>query len=162
MGAVLGWVFERSIYSTFIGYLLGGLLVSLLFVNLGVDVSTLFSEVSFLSNLGVVIFFFEMGLFVNIESISKSLNKILVVELFSYPLLWVAARVISSILGFSIVEETLIAMLFTAYYLTAFGISKNVDVRVKKVEDVYEILKAFICGRGPCPAPLDMLFSMDY
>jgi hypothetical protein len=52
-----------------------------------------------------------MGLLINIESISKSLNKILVVELFSYPLLWVAARVISSILGFSIVEETLLFIL---------------------------------------------------
>jgi len=37
--------------------------------------------------------------------------------------------------GFSLEVSTplvIIAMLFTAYYLTAFGISKNVDVRVRK------------------------------
>jgi Kef-type K+ transport system membrane component KefB len=81
VGAILGWVFEKSVYSTFIGYLLGGLLVSLLFINLGVDVSTLFNEVSFLSNLGIVILFFEIGLLIGIESILKNLNKILVIEL---------------------------------------------------------------------------------
>jgi Kef-type K+ transport system membrane component KefB len=109
--AILGWVFEKSVYSTFIGYLLGGLLVSLLFINLGVDVSALFNEVSFLSNLGIVILFFEIGLLIGIESILKNLNKILVIELSSYPLLWVAARVISSILGFSVVEETVLFIL---------------------------------------------------
>jgi len=80
VGAILGWVFERSIYSTFISYLLGGLLVSPLFINLGIDVSTLFSEVSFLSNLGVVIFSFEMGLLINIESISKSVSPLTVLD----------------------------------------------------------------------------------
>jgi Kef-type K+ transport system membrane component KefB len=111
VGAILGWVFDKSVYSTFIGYLLGGLLVSLLFVNLGVDISTLFNEISFLSNLGIVIFSFEMGLLISIESILKNLNKILVIELSSYPLLWVVARVISSILGFSVVEETVLFIL---------------------------------------------------
>jgi hypothetical protein len=52
-----------------------------------------------------------MGLLMGIESILKNLNKILVIELSSYPLLWVVARVISSILGFSVVEETVLFIL---------------------------------------------------
>jgi Kef-type K+ transport system membrane component KefB len=107
VGSILGWFFKRFFYSSFIGYVVGGFITSLLFMSFGSSVSQS-PELEFLRNLGLIIFSFEAGLSIGIGRLLRSLNKVLVIELASYPLLWVFARVIAGVAGLGIVGEALL------------------------------------------------------
>lgn len=107
VGSILGWFFKRFFYSSFIGYVVGGFITSSLFMSLGSSVSQS-PELEFLRSLGLIIFSFETGLSIGIGRLLRSLNKVLVIELASYPLLWVSARVIAGVVGLGIVGEALL------------------------------------------------------
>ncbi len=126
-GTVFGWIFRRVIYSSFIGYIVGGFIISILFTSFGVGIPEA-TEFEFLKNLGLVIFSFEAGLSIGIEKLLKSLNRILVIELISYPLLWVSARVISNIINLSIVEEMLLFLiLMNSSSVLAITLAKTIS-----------------------------------
>jgi Kef-type K+ transport system membrane component KefB len=125
-GAVLGWVFKRVVYSSFIGYIVGGFLTSLLFTYLGVETSESV-EFEFLKNLGLVIFSFEAGLSISVKDILRSLNRVLVIELTSYPLLWVSAVIIAGIINLGIVEETLLFLTIMNCSSLAIALARNIS-----------------------------------
>lgn len=125
-GAVLGWVFKRIVYSSFIGYIVGGFLTSLLFTYLGVETSESV-EFEFLKNLGLVVFSFEAGLSISVKDILRSLNRVLVIELTSYPLLWVSAVIIAGIINLGIVEETLLFLTIMDCSSLAIALARNIS-----------------------------------
>lgn len=125
-GAVLGWVFKRVVYSSFIGYIVGGFLTSLLFTYLGVETSESV-EFEFLKNLGLVVFSFEAGLSISVKDILRSLNRVLVIELTSYPLLWVSAVIIAGIINLGIVEETLLFLTIMDCSSLAIALARNIS-----------------------------------
>uniref|UniRef100_A0A7J2U6P4 Cation/H+ exchanger transmembrane domain-containing protein n=1 Tax=Ignisphaera aggregans TaxID=334771 RepID=A0A7J2U6P4_9CREN len=148
VGSILGWVFKKFFYSSFIGYVAGGFVATLLFINLGADTSGL-TQLGFLKSLGLTIFAFETGLSIGIERLLKSFNKVLVIELVSYPLLWISAKVIAGIAGLGIAGE---AMLFLMLIDSSSSISIALARTIQSdelralavVESNYEDLAQFI------------------
>ena len=148
VGSILGWVFKKFFYSSFIGYVAGGFVATLLFINLGADTSGL-TQLGFLKSLGLTIFAFEIGLSIGIERLLKSFNKVLVIELVSYPLLWISAKVIAGIAGLGIAGE---AMLFLMLIDSSSSISIALARTIQSdelralavVESNYEDLAQFI------------------
>ena len=148
VGSILGWVFKKFFYSSFIGYVAGGFVATLLFINLGADASGL-TQLGFLKSLGLTIFAFEIGLSIGIERLLKSFNKVLVIELVSYPLLWISAKVIAGIAGLGIAGE---AMLFLMLIDSSSSISIALARTIQSdelralavVESNYEDLAQFI------------------
>jgi len=148
VGSILGWFFKRFFYSSFIGYVVGGFITSLLFMSFGSSVSQS-PELEFLRNLGLIIFSFEAGLSIGIGRLLRSLNKVLVIELASYPLLWVFARVIAGVAGLGIVGEALLFLtLIDSSSLLSITLAKtlqNEELRALAImETNFEDLAQFI------------------
>jgi len=147
VGSILGWFFKRFFYSSFIGYVVGGFITSLLFMSFGSSVSQS-PELEFLRNLGLIIFSFEAGLSIGIGRLLRSLNKVLVIELASYPLLWVFARVIAGVAGLGIVGEALLFLTLIDSSSISIALAKtlqNEELRALAiVETNFEDLAQFI------------------
>jgi Kef-type K+ transport system membrane component KefB len=147
VGSILGWFFKRFFYSSFIGYVVGGFITSLLFMSFGSSVSQS-PELEFLRNLGLIIFSFEAGLSIGIGRLLRSLNKVLVIELASYPLLWVFARVIAGVAGLGIVGEALLFLALIDSSSISIALAKtlqNEELRALAiVETNFEDLAQFI------------------
>lgn len=109
--AVLGWFSERFLYSSFIGYVIGGFIASVVFTYMGTEASFL-TQVEFLKTLGLTIFALEVGLSIGIDRVLKSLNRVLTTEIISYPILWVLAMVIVYLCGLDSVFATVLFLMF--------------------------------------------------
>jgi Kef-type K+ transport system membrane component KefB len=147
VGSILGWFFKRFFYSSFIGYVVGGFITSSLFMSLGSSVSQS-PELEFLRSLGLIIFSFEAGLSIGIGRLLRSLNKVLVIELASYPLLWVSARVIAGVVGLGIVGEALLFLTLIDSSSTSITLAKTLQSEELRalaiVETNFEDLAQFI------------------
>jgi Kef-type K+ transport system membrane component KefB len=147
VGSILGWVFKKFFYSSFIGYVAGGFVATLLFINLGADTSGL-TQLGFLKSLGLTIFAFEIGLSIGIERLLKSFNKVLVIELVSYPLLWISAKVIAGIAGLGIAGEAMLFLMLIDSSSISIALARTIqsdELRaLAVVESNYEDLAQFI------------------
>ena len=83
---------------------------SLLLMSLGVEL-TAFTQLEFLKSLGLAIFLFEAGLSIGVVKLLRSLNRVLVVELVSYPLLWALAKFAAGALGLGIAKEVVLFLI---------------------------------------------------
>jgi len=98
----LCWASKRYLYTSFTGYILGGGLSSYISRWLGLKAvvsSGGLPEFEFLKNLGLVIFFFEAGLSIGIDNLLGSFRRVLVIELVSYPVIWVLAKALAGFAG---------------------------------------------------------------
>lgn len=93
LGSVLGWLFRSVGQSSFIGYVIGGFIASLIMQqSFG---SSFASQLDFLKSLGLMLFSFEMGLSIGIERLTKSLSRVIVVEMVVYSIIWFLTALLS-------------------------------------------------------------------
>jgi Kef-type K+ transport system membrane component KefB len=104
ISTLLGWLTKEFLYTSFIGYVAGGIVASALFTALGLGVSDT-SQLEVLKSIGLTIFSFEMGLSIGLARLLKSLDKVLVIELTAYPLLWIVTKIVGGFMGLDIVAE---------------------------------------------------------
>jgi len=110
ISTLLGWLTKTFFYTSFIGYIAGGIVTSVLFTALGLGVSEA-SQLEVLKSIGLTIFFFEMGLSIDLARLLKSLDKVLVIELTAYPLLWIAAKIVGGFMGLNIATEAVLFLM---------------------------------------------------
>jgi Kef-type K+ transport system membrane component KefB len=110
ISTLLGWLTKTFFYTSFIGYIAGGIVTSVLFTALGLGVSEA-SQLEVLKSIGLTIFFFEMGLSIDLARLLKSLDKVLVIELTAYPLLWIAAKIVGGFMGLNIASEAVLFLM---------------------------------------------------
>jgi Kef-type K+ transport system membrane component KefB len=111
ISTLLGWITKTSLYTSFVGYVAGGIVIGTLFTVLGLGAPDT-SQLEVLKSIGVTIFFFEAGISIGLANLLKSLDKILIIELVAYPLLWLAAKIIGGFIGLDIVAEAALFLMF--------------------------------------------------
>jgi hypothetical protein len=52
-----------------------------------------------------------MGLSIGLARLLKSLDKVLVIELTAYPLLWIAAKIVGGFMGLNIASEAVLFLM---------------------------------------------------
>jgi CPA2 family monovalent cation:H+ antiporter-2 len=110
ISTLLGWLTKAFFYTSFIGYVAGGIATSALFTVLGLGVLDT-SQLEVLKSIGLTIFCFEMGLSIGLARLLKSLDKVLVIELTAYPLLWIAAKIVGGFMGLNIASEAVLFLM---------------------------------------------------
>jgi len=150
VGAGVAWLFRRFRLSDVVGYVVGGAVSTLVLLFLGVDVSQGLSYVESIKWLGLVLFYFSIGVSIGFKEISKRFSFVVASELVLYVVVWIAVGVFTEFLGLGYFERLALFILFInsstiAVATLTRGISNNIVDIVSRAfvqtnaEDVFQL-----------------------
>ncbi len=138
-----GILVKRLGVNSLVGFLIGGIFSHYLYTSfLGVDPRYLLRDpiVQTLAYIGLVLLGLDIGSEFNIETLRKTLSKVVILEFFSLSIIWVILRVLSEILA---LDPITIAVLFLITINTSTGILyKHLNKLIKIERSEYELILA--------------------
>jgi Kef-type K+ transport system membrane component KefB len=172
VGAGVAWLFRRFRLSDVVGYVVGGAVSTLVLLFLGVDVSQGLSYVESIKWLGLVLFYFSIGVSIGFKEISKRFSFVVASELVLYVVVWIAVGVFTEFLGLGYFERLALFILFInsstiAVATLTRGISNDIVDIVSRAfvqtnaEDVFQltIFSLFFLGGALLTANLIKIVS---
>jgi len=102
-------LFQRARMSRIVGYVFGGMVLYALTVKLGLSLDLTYSEP--LKEVGLILFFFEIGTLLDVSEARKSFSRIVSTELVALTLYWVSASFLSFLLFSSELEKLILFLL---------------------------------------------------
>lgn len=120
-------IFQRIKLSRIVGYVVGGMLIFGIVEKIGLSLDLQYSEP--FKEIGLILFFFEVGTLLDISEMRMSFSRVISSELLALTIYWVSANFLS-ILFFSSELEKLILFLFltncsTASIVTLFSMKQE-------------------------------------
>ena len=138
-----GILVKRLGVNSLVGFLIGGIFSHYLYTSfLGVDPRYLLRDpiVQTLAYIGLVLLGLDIGSEFSIETLRKTLSKVVILEFFSLSIIWVILRVLSEILA---LDPITIAVLFLITINTSTGILyKHLNKLIKIERSEYELILA--------------------
>lgn len=110
--ALIGWIFRRLGLADVVGFVIGGLASYALLTHMQVEIEELTMYIELMQQLGLILFFFEIGSSINLRGIIESSYMITSSELVLLILTWISTGLISAALGASFYERMLLFILF--------------------------------------------------
>ncbi|MGC9009553.1 MAG: cation:proton antiporter [Sulfolobales archaeon] len=138
-----GILVKRLGVNSLVGFLIGGIFSQYLYTYfLGVDPRYLLRDpiVQTLAYIGLVLLGLDIGSEFSIETLRKTLSKVVILEFFSLSIIWVILRVLSEILA---LDPITIAVLFLITINTSTGILyKHLNKLIMIERSEYELILA--------------------
>lgn len=132
--AVFGWFFRRFGFVDVAGFVIGGVLSYFLLNLLGVQVEEIYGYTEPLQLIGLILFFFEVGVTLNIRGVVRSSYIVASSELVLLVLAWAVTGIVAHFLGLGVFEQLIL-------FLLMLNSSTIVAVALQKVNignDIYE------------------------
>lgn len=106
--AAIGWVFRRFGLVDVAGFVIGGVFSYYLLSCLNLNVDEIFTHVEIIQQLGLLLFFFEIGSSIDLRGILASSYIVTSSELVLLVLAWISTGLLSNLLGLGFHERVLL------------------------------------------------------